>query len=138
VTQKTLLSKDTQGARFAVYPLWPCSGGKPPETPEKTEATDADRAAQAAQNDQGQSHRIRVGQPAGSLPKSPVGGVDARALLGGPALLRQVAGIGNNLNQIARRINASPLTTLDKVEYLAALAAVARELEGLRRDRQNP
>ena len=54
------------------------------------------------------------------------------------ALLRQVAGIGNNLNQIARRINASPLTTLDKVEYLAALAAVARELEGLRRDRQNP
>lgn len=55
-----------------------------------------------------------------------------------PALLRQVAGIGNNLNQIARRINASPLTTLDKVEYLAALAAVARELEGLRRDRQNP
>jgi hypothetical protein len=53
-------------------------------------------------------------------------------------LLRQVAGIGNNLNQIARRINASPLTTLDKVEYLAALAAVARELEGLRRDRQNP
>ncbi|WP_268916250.1 MobC family plasmid mobilization relaxosome protein, partial [Aeromonas caviae] len=32
-----------------------------------------------------------------------------------PALLRQVAGIGNNLNQIARRINASPLTTLDKV-----------------------
>ena len=55
-----------------------------------------------------------------------------------PALLRQLAGIGNNLNQIARRINASPLTTLDKVEYLAALAAVARELEGLRRDRQNP
>ena len=55
-----------------------------------------------------------------------------------PALLRQIAGIGNNLNQIARRINASPLTTLDKVEYLAALAAVARELEGLRSDRQNP
>jgi hypothetical protein len=55
-----------------------------------------------------------------------------------PALLRQVAGIGNNLNQIARRINASPLTTLDKVEYLAALAAIGRELEGLRRDRQNP
>jgi hypothetical protein len=27
---------------------------------------------------------------------------------------------------------------LDKVEYLAALAAVARELEGLRSDRQNP
>ncbi|WP_373875546.1 plasmid mobilization relaxosome protein MobC, partial [Aeromonas caviae] len=26
-----------------------------------------------------------------------------------------MAGIGNNLNQIARRINASPLTTLDKV-----------------------
>jgi hypothetical protein len=55
-----------------------------------------------------------------------------------PVLLRQVAGIGNNLNQIARRINASPLAILDKVEYLAALAAVARELEGLRRDRQNP
>ena len=53
-------------------------------------------------------------------------------------VLRQQKAIGNNLNQIARRINASPLTTLDKVEYLAALAAVARELEGLRRDRQNP
>lgn len=55
-----------------------------------------------------------------------------------PALMRQLAALGSNLNQIARRINASPLTTLDKVEYLAALAAVARELEGLRRDRQNP
>ncbi len=44
-----------------------------------------------------------------------------------PALLAALARAGNNLNQIARRINASPLTTLDKVEYLAALAAVARE-----------
>jgi hypothetical protein len=44
-----------------------------------------------------------------------------------PALMRQLAALGSNLNQIARRINASPLTTLDKVEYLAALAAVARE-----------
>src|SRR5574344_1934806 len=34
-THVKVLSKDTQGARFAVYPLWPCSGGKPPETPEK-------------------------------------------------------------------------------------------------------
>ncbi|HDT6079909.1 plasmid mobilization relaxosome protein MobC [Aeromonas jandaei] len=41
--------------------------------------------------------------------------------------MRQLAALGSNLNQIARRINASPLTTLDKVEYLAALAAVARE-----------
>ncbi|MGY2498100.1 MobC family plasmid mobilization relaxosome protein [Klebsiella pneumoniae] len=55
-----------------------------------------------------------------------------------PVLMRQLAGMSNNLNQIARRINASPLAILDKVEYLAALAAVARELEGLRRDRQNP
>ena len=32
-THVKVLSKDTQGARFAVYPLWPCSGGKPPDTP---------------------------------------------------------------------------------------------------------
>lgn len=55
-----------------------------------------------------------------------------------PALLRQIAGIGNNLNQIARRINAGELTALEKVQYLAALNYLGRELEGVRRDHQVP
>ena len=53
-------------------------------------------------------------------------------------MLRQIAGIGNNLNQIARRINAGELTALEKVHYLAALNYLGRELEGVRRDHQVP
>jgi hypothetical protein len=49
-----------------------------------------------------------------------------------PALLRQLAGIGNNLNQIARRVNSGEWGAVDKVQVIAALAAVERELAELR------
>jgi len=43
-----------------------------------------------------------------------------------PALIRQVAAIGNNLNQIARRCN-----TGERLEVLAELRAIERRLEEL-------
>jgi len=49
-----------------------------------------------------------------------------------PALLRQLAGIGNNLNQIARKVNTGDWAGLDRVAVVAALAAVERELSELR------
>lgn len=48
-----------------------------------------------------------------------------------PALLRQLAGMGNNLNQIARRVNASG-TGHDRVQLVAALMAIDAGLEHLR------
>ena len=47
-----------------------------------------------------------------------------------PVLLRQIAGIGNNLNQIARKVNAS--TGHDRVQIVAALMAIDAGLERLR------
>ncbi|MGS6284935.1 plasmid mobilization relaxosome protein MobC, partial [Enterobacter asburiae] len=41
-----------------------------------------------------------------------------------PALLRQLAGMGKNLNQIARRVNAGVGTGNDRVQFLAALMAI--------------
>ncbi|MFC0269835.1 MobC family plasmid mobilization relaxosome protein [Kushneria aurantia] len=49
-----------------------------------------------------------------------------------PALLRQLAGIGNNLNQIARRVNSGEWGAVDRVAILAALSAVERELAEVR------
>ena len=49
-----------------------------------------------------------------------------------PELLRQVAGIGNNLNQIARRLNSAEWGPMDRLQVLAALAAISRDLEVLR------
>ncbi|WP_234271857.1 plasmid mobilization relaxosome protein MobC [Billgrantia ethanolica] len=49
-----------------------------------------------------------------------------------PALLRQLAGIGNNLNQVARRVNSGEWGAADRVQVIAALAAVERELAELR------
>ena len=49
-----------------------------------------------------------------------------------PELLRQLAGIGNNLNQIARRVNTAEWAAADRVQVIAALADVERELAGLR------
>lgn len=43
-----------------------------------------------------------------------------------PNLLRQLAGIGNNLNQIARRTNSDA-----KAEILQSLISIERELEKL-------
>lgn len=49
-----------------------------------------------------------------------------------PALLRGLAGIGNNLNQIARRVNSGEWGPLDTVRIVAALAAIEREVSEVR------
>ena len=54
-------------------------------------------------------------------PKAPHPPVD-------PALLRQLAGISNNLNQVARRINAKEWGPIDRLQIVAALAAIERQL----------
>lgn len=51
-----------------------------------------------------------------------------------PQLLRQLAGIGNNLNQIARVVNQSGVAALDKVKLIAALAEISAELQKIRSD----
>lgn len=46
-----------------------------------------------------------------------------------PELLRQVSGIGNNLNQIARRLNQSDsLTPSERVSLLSILNSLDRQL----------
>ena len=49
-----------------------------------------------------------------------------------PPLLRQVASVGNNLNQIARKINSGQWSGHDRVHVVAALMAIGRELSELR------
>jgi len=49
-----------------------------------------------------------------------------------PALLRQLAATGNNLNQIARRLNTGELSVADRVELLATLRAIETDVRGLR------
>jgi predicted chitinase len=46
--------------------------------------------------------------------------------------LRQLAGMGNNLNQIARRVNSGEWGPADRVQVIAALAGIERELAELR------
>lgn len=46
-----------------------------------------------------------------------------------PALIGQLAKIGNNLNQIARGVNSGPV---DRVQLLLQLGAIERELERLK------
>ena len=49
-----------------------------------------------------------------------------------PELLRQVSGIGNNLNQIARRLNQTdPLTPAERVSLFAILNSLDRQLGDL-------
>ena len=55
-----------------------------------------------------------------------------------PALLRQLAGMGNNLNQIARRVNSGEWGPLDRLRIIAELSAICRELEELHHDHQIP
>jgi hypothetical protein len=56
-----------------------------------------------------------------------------------PDLLRQLSGIGNNLNQIARIVNQQTKSTnpIDRVMIVAALASIEQELKRLNDDRQN-
>lgn len=49
-----------------------------------------------------------------------------------PALLRQLAGLGNNVNQIARAVNSEQWNPIDRVEILARLSAIQRDLARLK------
>jgi len=55
-----------------------------------------------------------------------------------PALLRQLAGMGNNLNQIARKINGGQWSGHDRVQAVAALMAIDAGLERLRHAVRQP
>ena len=57
-----------------------------------------------------------------------------------PQLLRQLAGIGNNLNQIARIINQQSNTNeaIDRIAVITALSGIERELQRLHDDHKNP
>lgn len=56
-----------------------------------------------------------------------------------PQLLRQLAGIGNNLNQIAKLVNQKNKldSSLDRVAIVTALASIERELQRLHDDHKN-
>lgn len=54
-----------------------------------------------------------------------------RTLTADPELLRQLAAIGNNVNQLARRINGLGLNATDVVNLLAELITIQRELHRL-------
>ena len=49
-----------------------------------------------------------------------------------PALLRQLSGMGNNLNQIARAIHSQDWKPVDRVQIMAALSSLQRELNLMR------
>jgi hypothetical protein len=49
-----------------------------------------------------------------------------------PKLLRQLAGIGNNLNQIARATNSDHWKTVDRIQVVSALRAIEQELKNLK------
>ena len=49
-----------------------------------------------------------------------------------PALLRQLAGIGNNLNQLARAVNKGPWDAIDQVSVVTRLAGIEQAIERLK------
>ncbi|WP_251134979.1 MobC family plasmid mobilization relaxosome protein [Escherichia coli] len=49
-----------------------------------------------------------------------------------PPILRQLAAIGNNLNQTARKVNSGQWSSGDRVQVAAALMAIGDELRRLR------
>lgn len=51
-----------------------------------------------------------------------------------PGLLRQLSGIGNNLNQLARLANEKSMNALDAVEVISYLNEIQVSLEKLRSD----
>ena len=56
-----------------------------------------------------------------------------------PKLLRQLAGIGNNLNQIARLVNqeSKANSVIDRIAIITALSGIERELQRLHDDHKN-
>jgi hypothetical protein len=55
-----------------------------------------------------------------------------------PALVREVAKIGNNLNQIARSINTAGLEPGIAAAMLVQLQVIAEELDNLHRGEDSP
>lgn len=51
-----------------------------------------------------------------------------------PKLLRQLAGAGNLLNQIARKLNSGEWSAGDRIELLSALQRIEQHLAEVRRD----
>ncbi|MDP5132009.1 MAG: MobC family plasmid mobilization relaxosome protein [Paraglaciecola sp.] len=51
-----------------------------------------------------------------------------------PDLLRQLAAIGNNVNQLAKQVNSGQLGTGQVVQILASLDAIEQQLYALRTD----
>ena len=51
-----------------------------------------------------------------------------------PKLLRQLAGMGNNLNQIARAIHSQDWKPVDRVQVVSALMNIERTLQDLKRE----
>lgn len=49
-----------------------------------------------------------------------------------PELLRQLASIGNNLNQIGRKVNTAEWGPADRLPILGAMTSIERELAALR------
>ncbi|WP_064203876.1 MobC family plasmid mobilization relaxosome protein [Shigella flexneri] len=67
--------------------------------------------------------RVCLGEPGARS-----GGVPAPA----PPLLRQLAALGDNLNQAARKVNSGQWSSGDRVQGVAALMAIGDELRRLR------
>jgi len=53
-----------------------------------------------------------------------------------PALLRQHISVGNLLNQIARKVNGGEWGPADRVQVVARLAAIERELLAIRAEHE--
>ena len=53
-----------------------------------------------------------------------------------PALLRQLAGIGHNINQMARAVHRGKWETIDQVKMLTHLETIAREMKRLKTETQ--
>ncbi len=51
-----------------------------------------------------------------------------------PQLLRQLAGIGNNMNQLAKAVHHQDWKPIDRVKALTYLAGLERELTSLRKE----
>jgi hypothetical protein len=49
-----------------------------------------------------------------------------------PLLLRQLAAVGNNVNQLARLANANGMSAIDSIEIVSVLHDIKAELEALR------
>jgi DNA-directed RNA polymerase subunit RPC12/RpoP len=54
-----------------------------------------------------------------------------------PKLLRQMSGMGNNLNQIARLANAEGMSALNSIEIISVLNDIKAELEGIKKQHKN-